>query len=159
MNPWTVQTLVPLPVLVPLFAAGLEVAYVRRGRLYAEHFVFSLHVHAMAFALLTIAVFWTDTAARVGRPERPVALRENAFGALQIPPDVADRGRIDLEALQRVGTAAAADQRHAGIRAKRSASQSPIKFCTGSILSAPQCSIPPSRSKKTLSSRSGLFTA
>lgn len=37
-------------VLLPVFALLLKLLYVRRGRLYVEHFVFALHLHAFAFA-------------------------------------------------------------------------------------------------------------
>lgn len=40
-------------VLVPLFAAWLAVLYRRSGRVYIEHLVFALHVHAFAFAATT----------------------------------------------------------------------------------------------------------
>lgn len=43
-------------VLLPLFAALLKLLYVRSGRYFAEHFVFSLHVHAFVFAVLTLMV-------------------------------------------------------------------------------------------------------
>ena len=43
-------------VLLPVFAAMLKVLYVRSGRYYAEHFVFSLHVHAFVFAMLSLMV-------------------------------------------------------------------------------------------------------
>jgi hypothetical protein len=35
--------------VLPVFAVLLKLLYVRRGRLYAEHMIFSLHVHAFAF--------------------------------------------------------------------------------------------------------------
>lgn len=41
-------------VLVPVFALLLAILYLRRGRLLAEHLVFSLHVHAVAFLLFTL---------------------------------------------------------------------------------------------------------
>jgi hypothetical protein len=41
-------------LLVPVFAGVLKLLYLRRGRLYVEHFVFALHLHAFAF--LTILV-------------------------------------------------------------------------------------------------------
>ncbi|HEV2149437.1 MAG TPA: DUF3667 domain-containing protein [Longimicrobiaceae bacterium] len=37
-------------VLLPVFALLLKLLYARRGRLYVEHFVFALHLHAFAFA-------------------------------------------------------------------------------------------------------------
>jgi len=36
-------------VMLPVFALLLKLLYVRHGRLYAEHVIFSLHVHAFAF--------------------------------------------------------------------------------------------------------------
>jgi len=39
--------------LLPLFAVSLKLLYLRRKRLYVEHLVFLLHVHAFAFLLLT----------------------------------------------------------------------------------------------------------
>ncbi|HEY0037185.1 MAG TPA: DUF3667 domain-containing protein, partial [Longimicrobium sp.] len=41
-------------LLLPIYAAFLKVLYLRRGRLYVEHFVFALHIHA--FTLLVLAV-------------------------------------------------------------------------------------------------------
>ena len=41
---------------MPLFAFILKVLYVRRKRFYVEHFVFALHVHAMAFLLFTVGM-------------------------------------------------------------------------------------------------------
>lgn len=41
-------------LMLPFFAGILKLLYVRRGRFYAEHFVFSLHLHAFAFAAGTI---------------------------------------------------------------------------------------------------------
>jgi len=38
--------------LLPLFAASLKLLYLRRKRLYVEHLVFLLHVHAFAFLAL-----------------------------------------------------------------------------------------------------------
>ena len=39
--------------LLPLFAVSLKVLYLRTGRLYVEHLVFLLHLHAFAFLILT----------------------------------------------------------------------------------------------------------
>ena len=39
--------------MLPIFAFLLKLLYVRRGRLYAEHMIFSLHVHAFAFFAFT----------------------------------------------------------------------------------------------------------
>ncbi|MDX1674392.1 MAG: DUF3667 domain-containing protein [Longimicrobiales bacterium] len=41
-------------VLLPLFAGVLKLLYLRRGRYYAEHFVFLLHVHSFVFLLATV---------------------------------------------------------------------------------------------------------
>jgi hypothetical protein len=43
-------------VLLPVFAMILKLLYVRKRRLYVEHFVFALHLHAFAFALATVAL-------------------------------------------------------------------------------------------------------
>jgi hypothetical protein len=43
-------------LMMPLFAFILKVLYVRRKRYYVEHFVFALHVHAMAFLLFTVGM-------------------------------------------------------------------------------------------------------
>lgn len=40
-------------LLLPVFALILKLLYVRHNRLYVEHFVFALHVHAFAFLLFT----------------------------------------------------------------------------------------------------------
>jgi hypothetical protein len=47
-------------MLLPLYALLLKALYIRRGRYYAEHFVFALHVHAFFFLmfLLMIIVPW-----------------------------------------------------------------------------------------------------
>ena len=39
--------------LLPLFAVSLKLLYLRTKRLYVEHLIFLLHVHAFAFLLLT----------------------------------------------------------------------------------------------------------
>lgn len=63
---------IPLAVflLVPLFAALLKLVYVRRGRYYAEHFVFALHLHAFAFVLFTLVLLsptrWLSLALLMG---------------------------------------------------------------------------------------------
>jgi hypothetical protein len=43
-------------VLLPVFALLLKVLYVRRPWYYAEHFIFSLHVHAFAFGLFFLVL-------------------------------------------------------------------------------------------------------
>lgn len=47
-------------VLLPVFAALLKGLYLRRKRLYVEHFVFALHVHAFAFLLFTVMLLAPD---------------------------------------------------------------------------------------------------
>ena len=39
--------------LIPVFALLLKLMYVRSGRLYVQHFIFSLHVHAFVFILFS----------------------------------------------------------------------------------------------------------
>jgi hypothetical protein len=41
-------------ILLPVFAVVLKLLYIRRGRYYAEHFVFLLHVHSVVFLLATV---------------------------------------------------------------------------------------------------------
>jgi hypothetical protein len=41
-------------VLLPLFAFLLKLLYVRSGRLYVDHFIFALHVHALAFFVFAL---------------------------------------------------------------------------------------------------------
>lgn len=41
-------------LLLPLYALLLKLLYARRNRLYVEHFVFALHVHAFAFAIFSL---------------------------------------------------------------------------------------------------------
>jgi hypothetical protein len=41
-------------ILLPLFAGVLKLLYIRRGRYYAEHFIFLLHTHAFVFLLFTM---------------------------------------------------------------------------------------------------------
>jgi len=40
-------------LLLPIFAFLLKILYIRRGRLYVEHLIFSLHVHAFSFFAFT----------------------------------------------------------------------------------------------------------
>lgn len=42
--------------LLPVFAFILKIAYLRRKRLYIEHFIFTLHIHSLAFFALTIGL-------------------------------------------------------------------------------------------------------
>ena len=43
-------------LLVPLFALNTKLHYFRRRRLYAEHFLFALHLHAFVFVTLLLAL-------------------------------------------------------------------------------------------------------
>jgi hypothetical protein len=43
-------------LMLPVFALLLKGLYVRRGRLYMEHMIFSLHVHALTFFAFTVGV-------------------------------------------------------------------------------------------------------
>ncbi len=43
-------------VMVPIFALLLKLLYIRRRRLYVEHFVCALHVHALAFFVFAAAL-------------------------------------------------------------------------------------------------------
>lgn len=42
-------------LLLPVFALLLKVVYARHGRLYAEHFVFTIHIHAFTFVALALS--------------------------------------------------------------------------------------------------------
>lgn len=44
-------------LLLPVFALLLKVLYARRRRMYAEHFVFALHIHAFAFLAFSVMLF------------------------------------------------------------------------------------------------------
>jgi hypothetical protein len=48
-------------LLLPVFALLLKLLYVRRGRYYAEHVVFALHLHAFFFVmfLMTLLPLWS----------------------------------------------------------------------------------------------------
>ncbi|HEV2734187.1 MAG TPA: DUF3667 domain-containing protein [Longimicrobiaceae bacterium] len=48
--------------LLPVFALLLKLLYRRPGRLYVEHFVFALHLHAFAFAAFTVVLLARQTA-------------------------------------------------------------------------------------------------
>ncbi len=43
-------------VLMPLFALLLKLLYIRRRRLYLEHLIFTLHLHAFVFIMLTLLI-------------------------------------------------------------------------------------------------------
>ncbi len=75
-NPWDfVESLIDrgpyaMFLMLPIFAFLLKIFYIRRGRLYVEHMIFSLHVHAFAFFAFTLGIFlnqssvgWMNTAA------------------------------------------------------------------------------------------------
>ncbi len=47
-------------LLLPVFALLLKLLYIRRGRLYMEHLIFTLHVHALAFFAFTVGVFMEE---------------------------------------------------------------------------------------------------
>lgn len=47
-------------ILLPVFAIFLKLLYIRRRRLYVEHLVFILHVHAFAFLLATPLILLPD---------------------------------------------------------------------------------------------------
>lgn len=48
-------------LMLPVFALLLKLLYIRRGRLYMEHLIFSLHVHALAFFAFTAGVLLEQT--------------------------------------------------------------------------------------------------
>src|SRR5262249_37835126 len=58
-------------------------------------------------------------AARIRRPERTVALGQDAFRPRQVMADVADRARIDLPAFQRIGRPLLSDQDHVSLPGTR----------------------------------------
>ncbi|MEM7297472.1 MAG: DUF3667 domain-containing protein [Bacteroidota bacterium] len=47
-------------LLLPLFALFLFILFRKPGRFYLTHFIFSVHIHAFVFALLTIMVILID---------------------------------------------------------------------------------------------------
>mgnify|MGYP006285327425 CR=1 FL=1 len=47
--------------MLPLFAFLLKLLYIRRGRLYMEHMIFSLHVHAHAFFAFTVGILMAES--------------------------------------------------------------------------------------------------
>lgn len=51
-------------LMLPVFAFLLKLLYIRRGRLYVEHLIFSLHVHAFSFLAFAVGILLgeTDTA-------------------------------------------------------------------------------------------------
>jgi len=48
-------------LMLPIFAFLLKLFYIRRGRLYVEHLIFSLHVHAFAFFAFTVGILLGET--------------------------------------------------------------------------------------------------
>jgi len=48
-------------LMLPFFAFLLKLLYIRRGRLYVEHLIFSLHVHAFAFFAFTVGILLGET--------------------------------------------------------------------------------------------------
>ena len=48
-------------LMLPIFAFLLKLLYVRRGRLYVEHLIFSLHVHALAFFAFTVGILLSES--------------------------------------------------------------------------------------------------
>ncbi len=47
--------------MLPVFAFFLKLLYLRRRRLYVEHLIFSLHVHALAFFAFTFGILLGET--------------------------------------------------------------------------------------------------
>lgn len=48
-------------LMLPLFAFLLKLLYIRRGRLYVEHLIFSLHIHAFSFFAFTVGILFGET--------------------------------------------------------------------------------------------------
>jgi nitrate reductase NapE component len=48
-------------LMLPIFAFLLKLLYIRRGRLYVEHLIFSLHVHALAFFAFTAGILLSES--------------------------------------------------------------------------------------------------
>lgn len=61
-------------LLMPFFALLLKAVYARRGRLYGEHLVFTLHVHAAWFVLAALSVLLPDSVAGLAVLAMPVYL-------------------------------------------------------------------------------------
>ncbi len=66
-NPWeAVSSMIDrgpylMFLMLPIFAFLLKLLYIRRGRLYVEHLVFSLHVHALAFFAFTVGILLSES--------------------------------------------------------------------------------------------------
>jgi hypothetical protein len=52
-------------IILPLFAAVLKLLYLRRRRLYVEHFVFALHLHAFTFMMIALTLIIPGAAIEV----------------------------------------------------------------------------------------------
>ena len=74
MTPWTIQTLVPLPVLVPLFAAGLALALHKFPRAQRIISVTALSVVVAASAALVVAARDAPVVIDVGGWSAPVGI-------------------------------------------------------------------------------------
>ncbi|WP_103020270.1 DUF3667 domain-containing protein [Salinibacter altiplanensis] len=48
-------------LMLPVFALLLKLLYIRRGRLYVEHLIFSLHLHAFSFFAFTVGILLGET--------------------------------------------------------------------------------------------------
>ena len=48
-------------LMLPIFAFFLKLLYIRRGRLFVEHMIFSLHVHAHAFFAFTVGILMSES--------------------------------------------------------------------------------------------------
>jgi len=48
-------------LMLPIFAFLLKLLYIRRSRLYVEHLIFSLHLHAFAFFAFTVGILLGET--------------------------------------------------------------------------------------------------
>jgi hypothetical protein len=48
-------------LMLPLFAFLLKLLYIRRSRLYVEHLIFSLHVHAFSFLAFAVGILLGET--------------------------------------------------------------------------------------------------
>ena len=48
-------------LMLPLFAFLLKMLYIRRSRLYVEHLIFSLHLHAFSFFAFTVGILLGET--------------------------------------------------------------------------------------------------
>jgi hypothetical protein len=71
--------------LVPVMAGLLALLYRRRGRFFAEHFVFALHAHAVGFALLipgeALDLAWLTAAGAAGATLHVLLAMRRVYGA------------------------------------------------------------------------------